>query len=226
MRTVVSTLLLLLIVQSCTACGAQYSAMFSRYLKDGLAELDQERFADAENSLALAVRQSNHQAISDADRILALRSLGVCQQMEGKHLHAISSFEKVLHLLAKKNQLMTVQYAEVLEDAGISYCKLQMYPQASRVLNDALAIYESHGLKDPKLGRVLQSLAFSHRKCGNNLNAAKAYSRYFASQNLSKQNGNKDLMLLQDYREILGKMHNKIELAKTDVYLKKLSSKA
>lgn len=226
MRNVVSTFLLLLTVLSCTACSGSYSAMFQRYLKDGLAEMEHEQYGQAENSLQLAVTQSNHAGITEDERILALRSLGVCQQAQGKHAEAVKEFDKVLILLAKKNALASVQYAEVLEDTGISYCKMRMFPKAEKDLNDALATYESQGVKDKQLGRVLQSLAYSQQKCGDDSSAVKSYARYFASQNLNKQSSASDLLLLNDYRKILSRMHNKIELAKTDTYLKKLSSKA
>lgn len=207
-----------------TACT--HSVLWNKYYKEGMRDFEARNYADAENRLALAVRQAQHSGMPVQDKILSLRALAVSQMVLGKYPEALLNYQNASELIFNQSG-KSHEFAENLEDIGINLAKQKKYEEASAKLSEGLEIFEQLKVKDAQMSRLLQSLAFCQQKSGKTEAAAKTYSRYFENCSGSSDSGkSNNLVLLKEYRKILTQLKRKTDLAKTDLYLRKLSAKA
>lgn len=185
-----------------------------------------KHYAEAENLLEIALKQSEH--VSPQDRVMTIRSLGLVYSAQKQYSRAAEQFQSAVDLLAQIDGKDSLALAETLEDLGTARLKANQAKKALESFDRALAIHKSRGTGDTDVLSLLTMAARAAKAGGDNSKAESLFARV-ASVAKGKKPGERKEMLtaVREYRDLLRKnaSNRKTELEAVESMLKESHSR-
>ncbi len=164
-----------------TACTRM--VLWDKYYQEGMQELEQRRYPEAENLLTLALKQAEHFSPADQRRATNLKSLGACLSGQERFGEAADALRRALAVEEKASGADNPDLLPTFET-------LSGYLEAGKEYKEALPVRKrALALADKKLGpgakqtlALAGSLAQCHVLNKNYAEAAGIYQRILSMQ--------------------------------------------
>jgi len=176
MRNALLTALLSLLAFS-SACLADESA-WVRFMTAGEAASAQEKYADAENALSLALGEAEKFGPLDDRLATTLNNLGQVYDQEGKYEQAEPLYKRCLRISEKIKGPNHPDVAISLKNLGQLYWEQGKYEESEALINRAMQIDEKAlGPNDRQVANLANSLATLYASQGRYAESERLYKR-------------------------------------------------
>ncbi|MBY0546128.1 MAG: tetratricopeptide repeat protein [Candidatus Obscuribacterales bacterium] len=180
-----------------------------------------KHYAEAENLLKIALKQSEH--VSPQDRVMTLRSLGLVYAGQKQYDRAAEQLSRACETLVQIDGPKSLALAETYEDLGAVQTKGGAPAKALATFQKALDVHELRGTLDSEIPGVLVSAARAARGSHNLPLAQKFFARVMnVVKNQSPEGRQRFTTAMKEYRDLLKQdvKSNKDDLKVVDEILK------
>lgn len=163
-----------------------------------------KHYAEAENLLKIALKQSEH--VSPQDKVMTLRSLGLVYAGQKQYDRAAEQLLSACDTLAPIDGPKSLALAETYEDLGAVQTKAAQPAKALEAFQKALAVHEARGTLDSEIPGVLVSAARVARSSHHADLAQKFFSRAMnVVKNQPPEKRKRFTTAMKEYRDLLRK---------------------
>lgn len=180
-----------------------------------------KHYAEAENLLKIALKQSEH--VSPQDRVMTLRSLGLVYAGQKQYDRAVEQLLSACLILSQIDGPKSLALAETYEDLGAVQTKAAQPTKALAAYQKALAVHEARGTLDSEIPGVLVCAARAARSSHNSNLAQKFFSRVMnVVKSQTPDERKRFTSAMKEYRDLLRKeaQSNKDDLEVVEAMLK------
>lgn len=180
-----------------------------------------KHYAEAENLLQIALKQSEH--VSPQERVMTLRCLGLVYAGQKQYDRAGEKLVEACDILENVDGPKSLALAETYEDLGAVWTKGTQPRKALDAYEKALAVHRTRGTLDCEIPGPLVAAARAARDSHNPVLSLQLFSRVLnVFKNQLPDERKKYTAAMKEYRDLLKReaQSNKEDLKVVDALLK------